>query len=64
MRVYLIADVNNDLTEDYLVIIEDGTEYIAALTRGIQYKFMVQILITDTVNGGVLLNEPSEVENE
>lgn len=60
----LIADVNNDLTEDYLVIIEDGTEYIAALTRGSQYKFMVQILITDTVNGGLLLNEPSEVENE
>ena len=60
----LIADVNNDLTEDYLLIIEDGTEYIATLTRGSQYKFMVQVFITDTVNGGRLLDEPSAVENE
>lgn len=60
----LIADVNNDLTEDYLVIIEDGTEYIATLTQGSQYKFIAQILITDTVNGGRLLAEPSAVEDE
>lgn len=60
----LIADVNNDLTNDYLVIIEDGTEYIATLTQGSQYTFIVQVLITDTVNGGLLLDEPSAVENE
>ncbi|MDE0012070.1 MAG: hypothetical protein OXU36_13050 [Candidatus Poribacteria bacterium] len=30
----VIADVNNDLTNDILVIIEDDTEYIASLTRG------------------------------
>ena len=60
----LIADVNNDLTEDYLVIIEDGTEYIATLTRGSQYKFIVQFFSADTANGGRLLAEPSAVENE
>ena len=60
----LIADVNNDLTNNYLVIIEDGTEYIATLAQGSQYTFIVQVLITDTVNGGLLLNEPSAVENE
>ena len=60
----LIADVNNDLTNDYLVIIEDGTEYIATLSQGSQYTFIVQVLITDTVNGGLLLDEPSTVENE
>ena len=60
----LIADVNNDLTNDILVIIEDGTEYIDSLTRGSQYKLIIQVFITDTVNGGRLLGEPVIIEDE
>ena len=60
----LIADVNNDLTDDVLVVIEDGTEYIGSLTRGNQYTFMVQVWITESGSGGRLLDEPSAVENE
>ncbi len=60
----VIADVNNDLTSDTLVIIDDGTGYIDNLTRGSQYKFLVQVIITDAGNGGRLLTEPVAVENE
>ena len=60
----VIADVNNDLTNNTLIIIEDGTEYIDSLTRGSQYKFIIQVLITDTVNGGRLLGEPVIIEDE
>ena len=60
----LIADVNNDLTEDVLAVIEIDTDYIADLAQGSQYKFTLQILIIDTLNGGRLLAEPSAVEAE
>ena len=60
----VIADVNNDLTNNTLVIIEDGTEYIDSLTRGSQYKLIIQVFITDTVNGGRLLGEPVVIEDE
>lgn len=60
----VIADVNNDLTDNTLVIIEDGTEYIGSLARGSQYKFLIQIIITESGNGGRLLAEPVAVENE
>ena len=60
----VIADVNNDLTNDILVIIEDGTEYINSLTRGNKYKFLIQVIITEIGNGGRLLDEPVVVEDE
>lgn len=60
----VLADVNNDLTNDILVIIEDSTEYIDSLTRGSKYKFLIQVIIADTVNGGRLLSEPVVVEDE
>lgn len=60
----VIADVNNDLTNDTLVIIEDSTEYIGSLTRGRKYKFLIQVIIADTVNGGRLLSEPVIIEDE
>ena len=59
----VIADVNNDLTSDVLIIIEDGTEYIDSLTRGSKYKFLVQVIIADVGNGGRLLAEPVAVED-
>ena len=60
----LIADVNNDLTEDVLAVIEVDTEYIAELAQGSQYTFMLQVWIGETINGGLLVAEPSAVENE
>ncbi|MDE0424190.1 MAG: hypothetical protein OXN25_04905 [Candidatus Poribacteria bacterium] len=60
----VIADVNNDLTSDTLIIIDDGTEYIGNLTRGSQYKFLVQVVIADVGNLGRLLAEPVAVEDE
>ncbi len=60
----VIADVNNDLTSDTLVIIDDGTGYIDNLTRGSQYKFLVQVIVTDAGSGGRLLAEPVASENE
>ena len=60
----VIADVNNDLTNNTLVIIESGTEYIDSLTRGSKYKFLIQVIIADTVNGGQLLSEPVAIEDE
>lgn len=60
----MIADVNNDLTSDILIIIEDSTEYIDSLTRGSKYKFLIQVIIADTVNGGRLLSEPVAIEDE
>ena len=60
----VIADVNNDLTNDTLVIIEDGTEYIDSLTRGSKYKFLIQVIIAEVGNGGRLLDEPVAIEDE
>ena len=60
----VIADVNNDLTSDILVIIEDGTEYIDRLTRGRKYKFLIQVIIAEVGNGGRLLSEPVAIEEE
>ena len=60
----VIADVNNDLTSDILVIIEDGTEYIDRLTRGSKYKFLIQVIIAEVGNGGRLLSEPVAIEEE
>ena len=60
----VIADVNNDLTNDILVIIEDGTEYIDSLTRGSKYKFRIQVIIAEVGNGGRLLDEPVAIEDE
>ena len=60
----VIADVNNDLTDDVLAVIEIGTEYIADLAQGSQYTFMLQVWIGETTNGGLLVAEPSAVENE
>ena len=60
----LIADVHNDLTEDVLAVIEVDTEYIADLAQGSQYTFMLQVWIGETTNGGLLVAEPSAVENE
>ena len=60
----VIADVNNDLTEDVLAVIEVDTEYIADLTQGSQYTFMLQVWLGETTNGGLLVAEPSAVENE
>ena len=60
----VIADVNNDLTNNTLVIIEDSTEYIDSLARGSEYKFIIQVLITDTANGGRLLDEPVVIEDD
>lgn len=60
----VIADVNNDLTSDTLIIIDDGTGYIDNLTRGSQYKFLVQVVIADVGNLGRLLAEPVAVEDE
>ena len=60
----VIADVNNDLTEDVLAVIEIDTEYIAELAQGSQYTFMLQVWIGETTNGGLLIAEPSAVENE
>ena len=58
----LIADTNNDLTDKYLVIIEQNTEYIASLTQSSQYTFIIQVFSTETTNGGLLLDEPVAVE--
>ena len=60
----VIADVNNDLTNDVLLVIEFDTEYIDSLTQGSQYTFMLQVWFTESGNAGLLLGEPSEVENE
>ena len=60
----LIADVNNDLTEDVLAVIEIDTEHIGYLAQGSQYTFMLQVWIGETTNGGLLVAEPSAVENE
>lgn len=60
----VIADVNNDLTEDVLAVIEVDTEYIAELAQGSQYTFMLQVWIGETTNGGLLVAEPTAVENE
>ena len=60
----VIADVNNDLTEDVLAVIEVDTEYIADLARGSQYTFMLQVWIGETTNAGLFLDEPVAVENE
>lgn len=60
----VIADVNNDLTEDVLAVIEVDTEYIAELAQGSQYTFMLQVWIGETTNGGLPVAEPSAVENE
>ena len=60
----LIADVNNDLTEDVLPVIEIETEYIADLAQGSQYTFMLQVWISEATNGGLLVAEPTAVENE
>ena len=60
----VIADVNNDLTNDILVIIENGTEYIDSLTRGSKYKFLIQVIIAEVGNGGRLLDEPVIIEDE
>ena len=59
----VIADVNNDLTNDTLTIIDDGTGYIDNLTRGSQYKFLIQVIIADVGNLGRLLAEPIAVED-
>ena len=60
----LIADTNNDLTDKYLVIVEQDTEYIGTLTQGSQYTFILQVFSSETTNGGLLLDEPVAVENE
>ena len=60
----VIADVNNDLTNDILVIIEEGTEYIDSLMRGSKYKFLIQVIIAEVGNGGRLLGEPVAIEDE
>ena len=60
----LIADVNNDLTEDVLVVIEVDTEYIGSLTRGTKYTFMIQVWFTENISGGLLVAEPSAVAND
>lgn len=60
----VIADVNNDLTDDVLAVIEVDTEYIADLAQGSQYTFMLQVWLGETTNGGLLVAEPSAVENE
>ena len=59
----LIADVNNDLTEDVLAVIEVDTAYIADLAQGSQYTFMLQVWIGETTNGGRLVAEPSALDD-
>lgn len=60
----VIADTNNDLTEDYLIIIEADTEYLESLAQGSQYTFIVQFFVAETANGGLLHAEPVAVEQE
>lgn len=60
----VIADVNNDLTEDVLAVIEVDTEYIADLAQGSQYTFILQVWLVEDFSGGLLVAEPSEVEDE
>ena len=60
----VIADVNNDLTDDVLAVIEIDTEYLADLAQGSQYTFMLQVWIVEDTNGGLLVAEPSAVEND
>ena len=59
----VIADVNNDLTNDVLTVIEYSTEYIDSLTQGNKYTFMIQVWITENVNGGRLVAEPTALDN-